>query len=153
MTFTTYLIIFAVLILLTLSAIAAYYLAKLKKVKNNEEEQAKKNQEAWLSHKNELVKDIKFIANSILQEQCEITEGCMRLGYLMPKVDESEEIQTRFGSLFDHYRATSNMPIKEAYKALTRKEQFKFDSKRLRLEAENKSGVLSDCKILLKHSF
>ena len=153
MTLTTYLAIFAALIILTLSAIAAYYLIKLQKVSKNEKEQAERNKEAWLSHKNELIKDIKFIANSMIQEQCEITEGCMRLGYLVPKVDDTEEIKAKFESLFNHYQATTNMPIKEAYKALTRKEQFKLDSQRLKLEAKNKSAVLNDCQVLLKYNF
>ena len=149
----TILISIAATILVVLSAIAAHYLVKLRKVKTAEQKQIKQNQEAWLKHKNELVKDIQFIANSMLQEQCEITEGCLRIGYLIPRVVESDDIKSTIKHIFEHHSLTANMPIKEAYKALSRKEQFKLDSQRLTLEAKNKNGVLEDCKTLLNYSF
>lgn len=149
----TILITLAVLIILSLASVAAYYLIKLQKSKIAEQAQIKENHLAWLEHKNTLIKDIKFIANSMLQQQCEITEGCMRLGYLIPKVDESETFKLTFPAIFEHYSLTTDMPIKDAYQALSRKEQFKLDSKRLTLEAKNKEPVLSNCQTLLKHTF
>ena len=77
----------------------------------------------------------------------------MRLGYLIPKIDDSEDLKHTFSHIYDHYSATAHMPIKEAYQALSKKQQFKLDSERLTLEAKNKQGVLKDSKKLAVHSF
>ena len=121
----TILITLAVLIILSLASVAAYYLIKLQKSKNAEQAQIKENHLAWLEHKNTLIKDIKFIANSMLQQQCEITEGCMRLGYLIPKVDDSEAIKSNFQSFLKPYPLPPILPFKDPSKAYLRKAHLK----------------------------
>lgn len=143
----------ATVIIVALSIIATYYLFKVHQLKKEQAEQNKQNQAAWQANQDELIKDIQFIANSMLQQQCEITEGCMRLGYLIPKVDDSEAIKHTFKHIHNHYTETAHMPIKEAYQALNKKEQFKLDSQRFSLEAKNKQGVLEDSKKLAAHIF
>lgn len=147
------LLIIATIVIVALSLIASYYLLKVRQLNKQQLEQNKQNQAAWQANQDELIKDIQFIANSMLQQQCEITEGCMRLGYLIPKVDDSEAIKNTFKHIYNHYTATAHMPIKEAYQALDKKEQFKLDSERFSLEAKNTEGVLQDCKKLAVHIF
>jgi hypothetical protein len=147
------LIILALAIIATLAITAGYYLFKVRQVTRQEDLQSKENQQAWLLHRNNLIKDIHFIANSMTQEQCEITEGCMRLEYLIGKVDDSEQIRASFSHIYGHFNATAHMPIKDAYQSLSKKEQFKLDKERSRLEVESKAGVLEDSKRLSQHAF
>ena len=149
----TILLIFAFTIISALTLVAGYYLLKLQKATKVKSIQTQKNHQAWLDHQNELIKDIKFIANSMSQEQCEITEGCMRLAYLINKVDDTDQIKNKFPHIYSHYNATMHMPIKDEYKALTRKQQFKIDCERRDLENTNKTAVLSDTQNLANHIF
>lgn len=147
------LIVLAVLIIVTLSTIAAYYLLKLKRVNAEQKQLAVQNQQAWLEHQIELSNDLKFIANAMLQGQCEITEGCLRLKVLMDRLDETLQNQTHFQAIVAHFNATSSMPTHKAYASLSRKEQFVLDNQRYKLEHENKDAILQEAKTLLKYNF
>lgn len=143
----------AAIILLILAGIAGYYLNKVRKLNQAQKEQAEKNKQALEDHRNALIKDIQFIANSMVQKQCEITEGCMRITYLINKVDDSEALRQSFPHVHNHTQATAHMPIKEDYKALTRKEQFKLDNERHTLESKSAENILREVKKILTHNF
>ncbi len=140
------LISIAAAILLTLGGIAAYYWTKLSNVRKQQKAQIAHNQNAWLERQQELVSDLRFIANSMLQGQCEITEGCMRLKVLMDHFDKDLSQKTEFQTLQFYYQQTLNMPHHEAYKALNRKEQFNQDKKRLALEEKYREQILVEAK-------
>lgn len=148
-----YLIILAVCILLVLAAIAGYYVLKLRKVQAQQAEQIKKNKEAWQNYRNELANDLRFIANAMLQGQCEITEGCLRLIVLMDRLDEDLQHKPEFKTIRAHFAKTASMPTHEAYKALGKQEQFKLDKERYTLEAQHKDQVLIEVKILSEYNF
>ena len=149
----TYFIIAAAIVLLILSSIAGFYLWKVRQLKKNQADQIKRNQEAWKAHQEELAKDVRFIANSMVQGQCEITEGCMRIQYLLDKLDEELKNKPEFQAIHIHYRQTAHMPIRDAYKALSRKEQFKLDQQRFSLEEENRERVIAEATTLLTYRF
>jgi predicted metal-binding transcription factor (methanogenesis marker protein 9) len=148
-----FLIISALILILILAIIAGYFSYKVSLLNKQKQQQLKSNQDAWEQNRNELIKDIHFIANSMFQQQCEITEGCMRLEYLINKVDDSPKMRIEFQHIYAHYDATAAMPIREAYQALTKKEQFKLDKARAKLEAQNNDNVLSDAKKLASFPF
>ena len=147
------LIFIAAIILLALSCVAAYYWIKLKRVQNQQKAQIAQNQKAWLDRQQELAADIRFIANSMLQEQCEITEGCMRLKVLMDHLDQDLAQKTEFQTLQFYYQQTQNMPHHEAYKALNRKEQFSQDKKRFALEDKYREQILIEAKHIAQYPF
>jgi len=148
-----YLIILAVAIVVVLSAVAIYYVVKLKRVQKQQAEQIKKNKEAWQAHRNELANDLKFIAQSMLQGQCEITEGCLRIVVLMDRLDEDLQHKPEFKTIREHFSLTVSMPTHQAYKDLSKQEQFKLDKQRYNLEAKNKEQVLEEAKILASYNF
>ena len=141
----------AILVLLSLTA--AYYLLKLHKAQKIQAQAVIDGQQAWLAKQQEIAQDIRFIANAILQEQCEITEGCLRLIPLMNRFHQDLPFKPDFSRLLQHQQACSNMPINEAYKSLSRKEQFKLDKQRYELEAKNKDAILKEAKLLLNFRF
>lgn len=147
------LIFIAAAILLILSGVAAYYWIKLKQVRKQQQAQIAQNQKAWLDRQQELAADIRFIANSMLQEQCEITEGCMRLKVLMDHLDQDLAQKTEFQTLQFYYQQTLNMPHHEAYKALNRKEQFNQDKKRFALEDKYREQILIEAKHIAQYPF
>jgi len=148
-----YLVITATIILAALVATAAYYLIKLRKVKHQQAEQIQRNKDAWQKHRDELASDLRFIANSMLQGQCEITEGCLRIKVLMDRLDDELQHKPKFKTIQAHFAQTITMPTHEAYKALTRQEQFKQDKQRFALEEANREQVLIEVKILSEYKF
>lgn len=148
-----YLTIVAIVILVVLSAIAAYYLIKLRKVKQEQSDQIQRNKIAWQKHRDELAADLRFIANAMLQGQCEITEGCLRIKVLMDRLDDELQHKPEFKTIQAHFAQTITMPTHEAYKALGKKEQFKLDRQRFALEEENKEQVLVEVKTLSTYKF
>jgi len=110
-------------------------------------------QQAWLAKQQEIAQDIRFIANAMLQGQCEITEGSLRLIPLMNRFHQDLPFKADFARLLQHQQACSEMPINKAYKALSRKEQFKLDKQRFNLEAKNKDAILKEAKLLLNFRF
>ena len=89
----------------------------------------------------------------MIQGQCEITEGCLRLKVLMDRLDETLQEQEHFKAIIAHFQATSSMPTHKAYASLTRKEQFALDNKRYLLEHKSKEAILQEAKTLLKYDF
>ena len=69
----------------------------------------------------DLLEDIRFIARSVLAEQCEITEGVMRIHYLLTGLDSATWQRDELATLREHQRATCGMPIMDAYKALSKR--------------------------------
>lgn len=148
-----YLLILGALILIGLSATAIYYVIKLRNVKKQQEEQVQKNKAAWESYRSELIQDLRFIASSMLQDQCEITEGCLRLVVLMDRLDEQLQHKPEFKAIQSHFNHTKSMPTHKAYKALSKQEQFKLDKQRYSLEEENKKRVLLEVQTLYRYDF
>ncbi|MGK0444554.1 MAG: hypothetical protein ACJA1U_001487 [Bermanella sp.] len=148
-----YLVIIAIAILIALGATAAYYVLKLRKVKQEQAKQIQRNKAAWQKHRDELAADLRFIANSMLQGQCEITEGCLRIKVLMDRLDDELQHKPEFKTIQTHFAQTISMPTHEAYKALSRQEQFKQDKQRFALEDANREQVLIEVKTLSEYKF
>ena len=89
----------------------------------------------------------------MLEAQCEITEGVLRLHYLIQALDPDTWLQDELTTLRQHYNATSAMPILDAYKQLSKKEQFRLDKERLTLEDQHKNAIERELKWLVSHSF
>ncbi len=149
----SYLIYLAAIVILTLSIIATYYLLKLRSVNRQQALQAEQNQHAWEKYQDELITDLRFIARAMVQAQCDITEGCLRLKVLMDRLDETLQNNKAFTHIQQHYQKTSTMPTHKAYKALNKKQQFKLDQERLKLEALNGDAILAEVKNLMSFQF
>ncbi|WP_156506094.1 DUF2489 domain-containing protein, partial [Oleiphilus sp. HI0117] len=96
---------------------------------------------------------IKVIAQCMLDEQVELSEGCIRikvlLDHLAPNLHEDE----RFSVFIKMYDALEHMPTHEARKQTDKRVIFKLDQERFKLEEDNQHAILSASKALLEHSF
>ena len=103
--------------LLIIAVLAGYAVYLLRKVREQEARMQQEEAEAELQlrqHQQELVKDIRFIARSVLQEQCDISEGVLRLEYLLRGLDPDMWQRNELESLRDHHQEISDMPILDA---------------------------------------
>lgn len=104
-------------------------------------------------HQEELVNDIRFIARAVVAGQCEITEGVIRTHYLLHGLDADVWAREELNMIRNHFDATRDMPILQAYKELSRKEQFALDSRRLKLEEKHKAAIEREFRWLNSYSF
>lgn len=113
--------------------------------KKHEEEAAKKKENA--------VNSVKVIAQCMIDEQVELSEGCIRikvlLDHLAPQLHD-EEVFSVFSKMYD---ATEHMPTHEARKQTDKRIIFKLDQERFKLEDENKDEILLASKAILEYSF
>lgn len=143
----------AFIIIAALGGIAAYYVWQVKKQNAQLKAEQEAQKKAWREKKEELAKDIKFIANSMVQDQCEITEGCLRIKVLMDHLDGDLQFKPEFKAIQQVFTLTSDMPTHKAYKELPRKEQFKLDKKRYKIEDEHRELVLAEAHALVSYQF
>ncbi len=154
MTLTYTLLIIAALIIIAALAYYAWHLTT--KVKKLHQAQKEEQAQAELQLRNrqlELLQDIRFIARAVLAEQCEITEGVLRIQYLMSALDPDAWQLDELATLRQHHEATAGMPILDAYKALPKKEQFRLDRERWTLEERHKPAVQRELQWLVSYRF
>lgn len=121
-----FLIILAILILVSLTAYAVSLFLKLQK-------QKKQIQQAKNARYHHVVESIDIIARAMLAEQCDFSEGVLRL---KPLLDVLGKKLSAFPAMWALYQVVENMPILEARKQLKRNERMKLDLEREAKEAE-----------------
>ena len=102
---------------------------------------------------NNIIADIRFIAQSLISKQCEITEAVLRIHHLADALDSDIMQQQQFSTLHQHFNACKSMAIKGAYKELTKKQRFQQDQQRFRLEQDNNKQVLAEAQLIIQYSF
>ncbi len=149
----TLLLALACIIILALLYYAWTLHSQLKRIENEQALAQAAAEQKLRERQLDLLEDIRFIARSVLAEQCEITEGVMRIHYLLTGLDSATWQRDELATLREHQRATCGMPIMDAYKALSKKEQFQVDNERFRLENKNRDALLRELKWLAQHNF
>jgi hypothetical protein len=152
-----YLLITAGIIITALASYAVYLHIQLKnKITEAARKDASERQLAQNNldkRNNNIIADIRFIAKALISEQCEITEGVLRIHHLSDALDIDIMQQQSFSTIHNHFNQCKSMAIKEAYKALSKKERFQQDQQRLRLEERHKDDVLKEAQLIIEYSF
>lgn len=142
-----------ILVALILAAIAivaalSFYLGKLlMQIRYAKQQQQLKSQQK--QHK--LKEDIYTIAWAVQQQQCDLSEGCLRIWVLLDHLHPaaSEQNQLQYPGIFGLYDKVKDLPTHDARKALTKTERRTMDKQRFSHEAELKSQIESDLDNLL----
>lgn len=140
-------------IILGLAGYAWHLWSKLRVFKEEQNEANRAAEEKIKEFQKELIHDVRFIARAVLEEQCEITEGVIRIHFLISKLDPEVWLNESLSTTRQFYAATLDMPILDAYKALSKQEQFTLDNERFRLEKEHKDAIYKEFKWLVAFDF
>ena len=101
----------------------------------------------------EVIESIKIIALCMIEEQVELSEGCIRIKVLLDHVAPELHDQVPFTVFSKMYDATEHMPThgarKRADKALIRE----LDVERFELEKNHKDAIIEASKALRNYSF
>ena len=99
------------------------------------------------------VESIDVIARAMVDKQCELTEGCIRLKQLLDHVEADLLMRDEYKVIALIYSETEYMPIKEQWKQLDKKAKQKFTQHRLTLEAKHSEEIHVAVSALQQHEF
>ncbi|MGI5309989.1 DUF2489 domain-containing protein [Rheinheimera sp. WS51] len=144
------------IILITLGAIIvaalAFYAGKLIwQLQQQKQKIAQQQEHKTTERKKYLTDSIVLICKAMLEGQCELSEGALRLWVLLDHLvpERTPDPNTSYPGLYQMYLVVKDMPTHEARnkqdKALTKQQ----DSVRLKAEQDLKSTILQDTAALL----
>lgn len=99
---------------------------------------------------NNISESIQTIAKALDQQQCNLSEGCIRLFHLLEAlpVKDKPDFSQQFTGLYSLYDQVKDLPTHETRKAQTKKETKQQDLQREELESQLESQILKDVSIL-----
>ncbi|RUO81057.1 DUF2489 domain-containing protein [Idiomarina tyrosinivorans] len=136
--------IIGVAIIAWLAFYAGSLLARLKR-------QNQRRDEAISQRIERINESIVTIAKAMEQEQCPLSEGCLRIVVLLDHRPDSQQrdFAEDFPAMHDMYERIKHMPTHEARKQFPKKEIRKLDNEREGYEVEMKDIILADIRKLL----
>ncbi|WP_438865121.1 DUF2489 domain-containing protein [Neptunicella sp.] len=139
----TILLILALIIVASLAFYAGQLLFKLR-------QQTRLQQQRRQDRVENITKSIKTIAMAMEQQQCNISEGAIRLCILLESlpINPLPDFAARFPALHDLYRQVKHMPTHEERQKQSRMERRKMDLIREELEAQMETSILKEVAIL-----
>ncbi len=141
-----FLIILAILIVLSMLGYVIYLWVKLKKQKLIEEELKEQAEVARKERMTKIVDSIDVIARAMMVEQCALSEGILRLKPLLAALSKSLSV---YSAMWELYEFVQEMPILDERKALKRNERMRQDLAREAKEAELDERIKVECVQLL----
>jgi hypothetical protein len=97
---------------------------------------------------------IQTIAKALDQQQCNLSEGCIRLFHLLEAlpVKNKPDFSLQFSGLYSLYDKVKDLPTHEIRKTQSKSETKKQDLQREELEAELETQILKDVSVLKSFS-
>ena len=132
--------------LIVIMALSAYAGTLLRRVKEQEIALAK----AVTKRNNTLMDSITLIAKAMVQGQCNLSEGAIRLTVLLGELKLAEPIDfdAQYPNLAKLYQVVKNMPTHEVRKERSKKEIRQLDETREKSEKQLEAGIIEEMKQL-----
>ena len=127
--------------------------AQKKLIAKTQAEQKQKLEKSRLKRNAKLADSIHLIARAMNEEQCEFSEGCLRIWVLMSQYafESERDLTTQYPGIYKMYQVVKEMPTHDARKKYSKKEIFKLDKARWQAEKTLKDEVKADCaKIIVE---
>ena len=107
-------------------------------------------QQAQENERQNLQISIDAIARAVISDQCDVSEGSLRLKPLLDASISGWADRSDLRAILTLASALADQPIKDARAALTKQERMKFDLARMKLEAEHADSVKQACQVLIR---
>jgi len=124
---------------------------KIKALKHSNHELENKQTQALNDSQLKAHESIRVIAQCMIDEQVDLSEGSIRIKVLLDHVAPELHEHPTFSIFSKIYAATEHMPTHEARKQADKKLIRKLDKERVKLEADNKEEILTASKELLSN--
>lgn len=137
-------------VILVLSIYLGFLFAELKKQKRKREESHAELSEREKKRDRGIFESLHIIALAVVQGQCEISEGGLRIYKLLSLVEKIEKKEEY--ALFDEfYEKIREFDFLEAREKLSNQEKFDQDSARFKVEEIYAERMKEVCQILVDH--
>ncbi len=123
----------------------------LKKLKAAQAKHQAEQQQELDKHRRYLVESMQVIAKTMLDDQLELSEGCIRIKVLLDNYDADLHRLDKFRVFNLMYQGLSHMPTHEARKQTDSKLIRKLDAERFKLEREHRDAIRHSAQQLLAH--
>ena len=142
-----YLLVLLVLIFILSIGVTYYYLkySRLKKAAIDKAMAQKERYDKRITDTNE---SLRIIALACVQDQCEVSEACIRIRMLLSSVDHFDN--SDFPYTFELYEKIKHFKTHEARKAMNKQDRFNEDNLRFKMENEFGEKIKEECENLLK---
>lgn len=130
---------FAVLIIAGLGFYAGKLLWQLK-------QQNKRQALARQKRIDSITESIQVIAKAMEQQQCDLSEGCIRICNLLPAIPSENlpDYSKLYPAIYELYGKVADMPTHKEREQLAKKERMKQDLQRAEWEAELETAILPE---------
>lgn len=148
----TLLIILAVSIVMGLAFYAGRLLWLLKQQNIQQQQAAAKAAQQQQDKKQYLQESIVLISRAMLEQQCEFSEGALRLWVLLdhwPQADKPDAT-TSYPGIYQMYSVVKDMPTHQARKEQDKKLTRQQDKLRLTAEKDLKAQIEDDLRLILE---
>lgn len=99
-----------------------------------------------------IYESLRIIGLAVLQNQCEVSEGCIRIHKLISLLDESDFEKKQEYDLFEElYLKLKPFAYLEAREQLSKQEKYDQDKERFAVEDEYRDRMVASCKVLVEH--
>ncbi len=149
----TVLLIVAVVIILILAAIAGVLLYKVRQRDKEHEKLVEVRRKEGEAQRGRVNRSIQIIAQAINNEDITLTEASIRISVLLDSLSVDDQVREEFSAFYQLAEATNHIPILEAWKKLSPKEQFAFDQQRVTQETHFQEFVQDAAKRIQGRSF
>jgi hypothetical protein len=120
--------------------------AQKKLIIKTKAEQKQKLAQSRLKRNAKLADSIHLLARAMNEEQCEFSEGCLRVWVLMSQYgfENERDLTAQYPGIHKMYQVVREMPTHEARKKYSKKEIFKQDKARWHAEKTLKDEIKAD---------
>lgn len=126
----------------------------IRDAKVQETQQKAKVQKRYDEQRAYLIESIQVISRAVgNDEKLTYTEACMRLTALMESLAPHLLQHADFAVIYEVYKRTEHIPIKDEWKKLTKQKQWVYKKEMAKVEAEFAERVDQAAKKLTKYDF
>ncbi|NRA71796.1 MAG: DUF2489 domain-containing protein [Gammaproteobacteria bacterium] len=151
MSLTAILLIIAALIVISLAVYAGNLLSQVATQKKAQTAQLIAQEQLVTNRNEKIAESIRLIAKAIVEQQCEISEGVIRIARLLETFHHigDRHFPAAYPNLHDLDQRLSQFPTHQGYKDLKRQQRMRFDVQRAQWEDELKQPITQECESLL----
>ncbi|ABN74058.1 hypothetical protein appser2_9440 [Actinobacillus pleuropneumoniae serovar 2 str. S1536] len=132
--------------MLSMAGYAVYLMLKLRKQNAQNKALLEQVEQVKKARFERIIDSIDVITRAMLSEQCDFSEGVLRL---KPLLDVLAKPLSQYSAMWELYQVVEDMPILDERKALKRNERMKQDLHRQSKEVELEEQIKAECHQLL----
>ena len=142
----------AIILLVVLISYAWHLQQRLKMLEEKQQSEAVERETQRLQQRQDASRGIQILAGALVREEVTLTEGCMRIAYLLTQVDDKARQKQEYSVFFQLAEATAHIPVLEAWQELSKQQQRAYNKERANTEEAFQEFVLEAAQQLLNDS-